>query len=43
VLGGWHFIAIGSEPSMWVIPCHHGLPQQALRRVQTAGEKELYK
>jgi hypothetical protein len=39
MLNGWHFTATASEPSMWVIPFHHGLPHQVLRQVQTAGEK----
>jgi hypothetical protein len=43
VLNGLRFTATASEPSMWVIPFHHGLPQQALHRVQTTGEKDLYK
>jgi hypothetical protein len=43
VLDSWHFAATASESLMWVIPFHHGLPQQALRRVQTAEEKDMYK
>jgi hypothetical protein len=43
VLDGWRFTATASELSMWVIPFHHGLPQQALHRVQTTVEKDLYK
>jgi hypothetical protein len=43
VLKGWCLTATASEPLMWVIPFHHGLLQQVLHRVQTAGEKDMYK
>jgi hypothetical protein len=33
VLDGWHFVATTSEPLMWVIPFHHRLLSQVVRRV----------